>query len=365
MTTASSTAADRIRERQLKRQQGKAPSGNNSATAHPVDQQSFPRKARGWADALVFAFTLAMFIRVFLFELFMIPTGSMTPTLIGDDIGWVNEYDYDKDGLKDIIVAPPGNNNFAQVHLKTEGGMYDRIVVMNNLPRQLQQFYTQAPRPKSFFAGLGESLGFGIDPEDPTLSKGRRDMIMVNKFAFWFSEPTRGDITVFKVPDRPKLGHAFDVRKPVYIKRVAAGPSEELVVQNVETPIRSLLIGDAGRISPPEYDQMATGSRYLLSETEIRSKPLLVNGKPVEDELYNHLHHFPHRSIMRGFPSGMDEDQVFPITQKDPGFVMLGDNQLSSSDSRVWGRVPVQNIRGKAILRYWPLRSFTLLYHGK
>lgn len=361
MTTASTpkTTAERIKERQQR-------SGQSSPTApdaHPVDQQSIPRKLRGWSDALFFAFTLAMFIRVFLFELFMIPTGSMTPTLIGDDAGVINEFDYDRDGNLDILVTVGGGNNFSQVHLKNDQGEYDRLVVVDNLPPELLTEFTQRPKPVSYLAGLGQSLGFGLKDDDPSRSKGRRDMIMVNKFAFWFSAPERGDITIFKVPDRPKRNSPFDVLKPVYIKRVAAGPDEELIVQNVKTPLQVRKIGDERRITPKPLDQLAKFPDNQLVEIEVNANPLLVNGKPLDDPLYNRLKHFPHYGLYQGFPTGRDNEVIFPITENDPGFVLLGDNQLSSSDSRVWGRVPRENIRGKAIIRYWPAREFRLLNH--
>lgn len=363
-TMTAKTTEERIKERQLKRE-GKAPAaGKDQAVEHPVDQLSFPRKLRGWSDALFFAFTLAMFIRVFLFELYMIPTGSMTPTLIGDDAMMVSEFDYNRDGNLDIIVVNPRAGNFAQVYLNNDQHLFDRLVVVTNLPMELMRSFTQPPQRVNYFKGLMQSFGFGLKKDDPTRSKGRRDMIMVNKFAFWFSQPERGDITIFKVPDRPEAGHPFDLLKPVYIKRVAAGPDESLVVQNVKTPLTVRMIGDAGRITPEAFDLMATNSRNQLVEIEVESNPLIVDGKPLDDPLYNRLFHFPKGGI-NGFPNGEAEEDVFPITDQDPGYVLLGDNQLSSSDSRVWGRVPEENIRGKAIIRYWPAREFTLLNHGE
>ena len=44
---------------------------------------------------------------------------------------------------------------------------------------------------------------------------------------------------------------------------------------------------------------------------------------------------------------------------------VLGDNRNSSSDSHSWGFVPVEDLVGKALVRYWPLDSIKVIRQTK
>ncbi|MBI4549705.1 MAG: signal peptidase I, partial [Candidatus Omnitrophica bacterium] len=46
------------------------------------------------------------------------------------------------------------------------------------------------------------------------------------------------------------------------------------------------------------------------------------------------------------------EDQVIEVPEDM--FFVLGDNSAQSSDSRNWGFVPKDNLKGRAVLIYWP-----------
>lgn len=144
----------------------------------------------------------------------------------------------------------------------------------------------------------------------PTLQIG--DHILVNKLAygiripFWgqyivqFGKPQRGDVIVFVFPED---------RSKDFIKRV---------------------IGVGGDL------------------VEIRDKRVYINGRPVKD---THAH-FEGDDSPGGGPVYIRDDYG---PRRVPGghvFVM-GDNRDRSYDSRFWGFVKLQEVRGKAFLIYW------------
>lgn len=321
---AASSTAERLRKK--KQQSGSAKSESSG------DSLTFPQRMRGYLDALVFAFILAMFIRSFVFELFMIPTGSMTPTLIGDSAGEVMFHDYDGDGVEDVIYTmrtSPGRNTFLdylQIYLMNEDGtIKDQIFLLNvdrNLPRQLASH-----------------------------SQARKDMIIVNKFAYWFRQPQRGDIAVFKVPDRPDRNSPFDPTKPVYIKRVVGLPGETVDFP----PAESRLVGVN---DPNRYSNQFGGTELHMSPQHIQ-----VNGETVDWGALDFLMHLPRPDGPIRYPAPNAHMTRPPDTETvGPNEILLvGDNAASSSDGRYWGAVPDNHLRGRAVLRYFPISAFGFL----
>lgn len=275
------------------------------------------QKLRGYVDALVFAYLLAMFIRTFVFELFMIPTGSMTPTLIGDSAGEVVITDYDGDGVEDVVYLLNARS-------------------MGRRPQSLQIFLMNADNSYKDLIFLED-----VDPELvrqlASQSRGRTDMIIVNKFAYWFSVPERGDIAVFKVPYRPERSNQWEVDKPVYIKRVVGLPGETVTFQAAGT--QRFGAGDPNRY----------GERWGGTEIHLNPKPLLFDGESEQGGLGG-LIHFP--KPLAGIPRPSDPPNVERVP--GAGVLMIGDNAASSSDGRYWGYVPQNHLRGKALFRYKP-----------
>jgi signal peptidase I len=130
----------------------------------------------------------------------------------------------------------------------------------------------------------------------PTLTDQER--IFINQFTYRFGLGSieRGDTVVFWYP--------LDTSKS-YIKRVIAVPGDRVRVER--------------------------GQVY-------------VNGKTLVENYVAPQHRDP--------SSWRDGDEQ---TVPDGKYFVLGDHRNESSDSRVWGYVPRENIYGKAVFIYWPL----------
>ena len=140
----------------------------------------------------------------------------------------------------------------------------------------------------------------------PTLLVG--DHILVNKFIYGIkipftdkilvklSRPKRGDVIVFKYP--------LDTKKD-YIKRVIGLPGDQI---------------------------------------ELANKQLIINGQIVDD---SHAKYSLLGNLRNYGPIAVPADHLF----------VMGDNRDESSDSRVWGFVPLSYLKGKAFLIYWSWNS--------
>jgi signal peptidase I len=79
-------------------------------------------------------------------------------------------------------------------------------------------------------------------------------------------------------------------------------------------------------------------------EVEIRSGQVLVNGEPLME---NYIAAPP---VYSGIWQ-VGEDSLF----------VLGDNRNDSSDSHVWGLLPMKDVIGKAVFAYWPLHEIGII----
>lgn len=144
-------------------------------------------------ESLIIAVALALLFRAFEAEAFIIPTGSMAPSLNGQHI--------------DL----PCDNCGYQYH----SGASDEA---DHLAKKLRVDSTRCPicRYETELRRFG-SLA------DPNHGSNKGDRILVNKFIYDFQDPERFDVIVFKNPNNGKQN---------YIKRLIGLPGDNILIQN-------------------------------------------------------------------------------------------------------------------------------------
>lgn len=174
----------------------------------------------------------------------------------------------------------------------------------------------------------------------PTLLVG--DFILVNKFTYGIrlpvinkkiisiNNPQRGDVMVFRYPADPSMD---------YIKRVVGLPGDKveyidkrLRINGEEVPtkeVENYLHPDRLYYSPQFVEKLGDVEHNILNEREAPAYvPQVLN--------------FPNRNNCTYTSSGVR--CVVP----EGHYFAMGDNRDASSDSRVWGFVPDENIVGRA-----------------
>jgi len=58
---------------------------------------------------------------------------------------------------------------------------------------------------------------------------------------------------------------------------------------------------------------------------------------------------------------GLPTETINGLELKDGEYFVEGDNHEESFDSRFWGALPEENIKGRALIRLWPISSLEFL----
>lgn len=127
----------------------------------------------------------------------------------------------------------------------------------------------------------------------------QNELVIVNKASYIFGGPSRGDVVLFYDPN--------DLSQQ-YLARVVAVPGDTIV------------------ISPDS---------------------VMVDGKTLNE---------PYVSVP---PGSSENPKIVPKLTLGAGqYFVLNDSRIASSDSRMFGPIPRNNIVGKAELVFWPLGDF-------
>ena len=147
------------------------------------------------------------------------------------------------------------------------------------------------------------------------------DHLLVNKFVF---APTatpverallpigtikRGDVIVFKYPEEPDRD---------FIKRVIGLPGETV---------------------------------------ELREKKVYINGNGLDEPYVHFLQPPGQNSEFHEITSFDVRERYGPVTVPADHYFVMGDNRDNSQDSRYWGFLPRDYVKGKALVIYWSYQA--------
>jgi signal peptidase I len=174
----------------------------------------------------------------------------------------------------------------------------------------------------------------------PTLLIG--DFILVNKYAYGIRLPVinrkimdvglpqRGEVMVFRYPEDPSLD---------YIKRVVGLPGDRVEYHDKRLTINGELMPVKQVNDYLHKERITYSKQYMERLGGVEHAIILDDDAPT---LVGYPKQFPFRDNCIYNSSGVT------CTVPPGHYFMMGDNRDSSSDSRVWGFVPEENIVGKA-----------------
>ncbi len=251
-------------------------------------------KFKEYFDALLFAGLVAIILKIIFVEAYRIPTGSMENTLVPGDFLLVNKFIY--------------------------GATTPR-----NIP------FTEIRTPFFRFPSL--------------------------------KDPKRGDVVVFDFPGNANVMKSPEITN--YIKRLVGLPGDSIRIIDKVLYVNSEVFPD-----PPE-------SRFSPEISRNPHSDIFPRGSGWNDDNYGPIRVPKKDDIIKLTPDNMDEWKIFiqreghsiRLTADNKVFVdeketaayrvernyyfMMGDNRNNSSDSRVWGFLPEDNIIGEAMMIYW------------
>ncbi len=192
----------------------------------------------------------------------------------------------------------------------------------------------------------------------PTLLVG--DFILVNKYVYGIRLPVlnkkvidirplaRGDVVVFRYPADPSVD---------YIKRVVGLPGDKVAYRGKRITVNgeAVPVQGSGYYTDAELNflRLPTFTERLGERSH---EMMIVPAQPPVD--LAQVRQFAHRGNCEY------NDDGFSCTVPAGHYFMMGDNRDQSSDSRYWGFVPDDHVKGRAFLVWMNFNDFKRIGNG-
>jgi signal peptidase I len=159
-------------------------------------------------------------------------------------------------------------------------------------------------------------------------------------------------VQAFKIPTGSMENNLL-IGDHLLVNKFVLGPSAS-AVERALLPMGTISRGDVIVFKFPEEPERDFIKRVigLPGETlELKQKKVYINGKPL-DESYVHFLN-PAASELSEQTRFDVREQYGPVTVPEGHYFVMGDNRDNSQDSRYWGFLRRDYIKGKALVIYW------------
>jgi signal peptidase I len=218
----------------------------------PASPRAQTHAVRETVESIVIAFVLAFLFRTFEAEAFVIPTGSMAPTLMGRH----KDVDCPKCGYRyQVSASEEESDNIHRPRANTIAGMCPMcryvLPMVPNLPQVAPDRRAETDFQRSY----------------------NGDRILVNKYIYAFTDPERWDVVVFKFPGDAQIN---------YIKRLVGLPEETLRIYQGD-----LFVGGEGATRDADFEiarkpaKKVLAMRQLVHDTNYDPAELEAAGWPL------------------------------------------------------------------------------------